>query len=44
MKNEFIRVVNSIYDLVKYNNEKTPDKMKIRFTTYLLFHKGWLVE
>ncbi len=43
-ENEFIVVVNSIYDLVKYNNEKTPDKMKIRFTTYLLFHKGWLVE
>jgi hypothetical protein len=31
-ENEFIVVVNSIYDLVKYENEKTPDKMKVRFT------------
>lgn len=43
-ENEFIVVVNSIYDLVKYDNENTPDKMKVRFTAYLLFHKGWLVN
>ena len=36
-ENEFIAVINSIYDLVIRNeNEKRNDKIRVRYTTHLL--------
>ncbi len=44
-KKEFISVINSIYDLVKYIKEKKrADKKKVRYTTHLLIEKGWLID
>jgi hypothetical protein len=44
-ENDFIKVINSIYDLVKHNVEdRRADKMKVRYTTHLLIKNGWLID
>lgn len=43
--NEFIGVINSIYDLVKHTENKTrQDKKKVRYTIHLLIKYGWLID
>lgn len=43
--NEFIKIINSIYDLVVYDHsKKTADKKKVMYVIHLLIKKGWLLD
>jgi len=44
-ENEFIAVINSIFDLVIRNeNEKRADKKRVRYSIHLLIKNGWLID
>jgi hypothetical protein len=44
-ENEFIKIINSIYDLVKHEEiDKRADKKKVRYTTHLLIKNDWLID